>query len=98
MAQFNKSIGIELSHEEKDLFRECTAGLGNKNITRLPNLKKAMDENFVGWEVKEPKRNIADIYRESHDYDEFIETAVCEGYNQDQAHEAYYELNFKYSN
>ena len=54
MANFNEKNGqIELSPEDKSIFKEAGAGLGQKHISLCKNLKKAIEDNFIGWEVKE---------------------------------------------
>ena len=43
------------------------------------------------------KKDISTIYMHSDNYDEFIEQAVEEGYEQEEAEFVYDELNWKYT-
>jgi hypothetical protein len=50
------------------------------------------------WRQAERQMSLTEIYRASNDYDDYMEQALDEGYDSEEADVIYYELTFKYSN
>ena len=51
MAKFTNKKGVELDIEDKEIIGDCF----NKK-TIFPNIKRACEEGFVGWEVRDIKK------------------------------------------
>jgi len=58
----------------------------------MKNIKELAKRNFVS------RRSLPDIYGNADTYDDYMETAINEGYDSEEADVIYHELEHKYSN